>query len=243
MAEVTPLEVSVLLPAHNEEDVIESTVRQLHEHLSTRAQKHEIIVIDNGSDDGTAKVGQRLQEELAPKVRYVRIEDKGLGYALQRGLKEAKLARVVLEAADLPFGTDYLEQFWSADPRIDIVIGSKALKETVTESPPLRKFVSWGYRRVIRLLLGMQTKDPQGTFFIRRASIERFQDRLDSPNYFFTTQLVLYAEHVGLTIKEVPVRYLKPRQGSHVRPFRDGMAVLKQVLSERSRMRRDPLRD
>lgn len=92
---------------------------------------------------------------------------KGMGHAYRTGIAASRGARVVLTADDLPFGFDDLEAAEGLDPAVyPVVIGSKGHRDSVVDRGLLRGLLSRGFWLLRRLVLGMRTLDPQGTFIL-----------------------------------------------------------------------------
>jgi dolichyl-phosphate beta-glucosyltransferase len=222
-AEVVPrtIALSYVVPAHNSTPVIAATLRELAGRL--RHTEAEILVVENGSTDGTGQLLEDLQLAWPfdrPQLRVLTSE-KGLGNALRMGLACSRGDVVVFGADDLPFGFDELD----ASDRYDIVaakmlIGSKAHPASEVDRSPARTVLSRGFRLVRRVLIGMRTADPQGTFVLDGGWARSVCGLLRESGFLLTTELVYLAERSGIRPLEVPVR-LQARHGAHptrVRP-------------------------
>ncbi len=207
--------LSYVVPAHNSTAIIETTLQALRSRLADR--RAEIVVVENGSSDGTRALLQRIGQGWAhsdvPLV--VLSSDKGLGYAYRTGIAASRGARILLTADDLPFGFDDLE----AADRLDtdahpVVIGSKGHRDSDVGRGVLRWVLSWGFWILRRAVLGMRTRDPQGTFVLAGEWARTLVARLDEPGYLVTTELCYLAEREGIRPVEVPV-HLVAGHGDH----------------------------
>jgi glycosyltransferase involved in cell wall biosynthesis len=246
------LRFSYVVAVHNEESVLEKTVDVLAHHLA-QWPGSRVILGENGSTDRSAEICAKLEGPRgAIEVRSFVVKDAGLGYALERGLELAldadseKTASardahwVAFTAADLPFGFSDLDEAVKA---IDggfhdgIIIGSKAHPQTHITKTWKRTVASLGYQALRVALLGMRTRDPQGTFFIHDAEARRLVGRVQARNYFYTTELVHLAERDRIAIREVPVQYAGEQRPSSVRLLKHGRQMAKQLIDLRARTR------
>jgi glycosyltransferase involved in cell wall biosynthesis len=207
--------LSYVVPAHNSTAVIETTLCALRSRLAGR--RAEIIVVQNGSSDGTQALLERIGQSWShPDVHLVILSSgTGLGYAYRTGIAASRGARILLTADDLPFGFDDLE----AADRLDadaypVVIGSKAHRDSEVGRGVLRWVLGWGFLLLRRAVLGMLTLDPQGTLVLDGDWARTLVPRLDEPGYLVTTELCYLAEREGIRPLEVPVR-LVPGHGDH----------------------------
>lgn len=207
------VELSVVIPAYNSSSVIEDTARRLAERLAGTGT--EIIVVENGSTDDTfARCEQLAREWSADQVSFsVMQSEKGMGNALRAGALATRGRRVLLTADDLPFGFGDIDQAL-AMPDSSVVIGSKAHPDSQIERGALRDFLTWGFASLRRVILGMRTGDPQGTFIIDGELLRSLAPELEEPGFLFTTELVYRVEKLGIRPDEVAVE-LRADHASH----------------------------
>lgn len=233
----TAVALSYVVPAHNSTPVIAATLRELAQRLRRTAS--EILVVENGSTDGTLELLQALEESWAfdrPELR-VMTSERGLGNALQLGLTASRGVVVVFGADDLPFGFDELDACEALDlAESKVVIGSKAHDGSQVERSLERRLLSAGFRLARRVLCGMRTGDPQGTFVLDGPWARSIAPVLREPGFLFTTELVYLAEVGGLRPVEVPVR-LRENHEAHASRVRasDIRKMLFGMLSLRRR--------
>src|SRR4051812_42572376 len=163
----TAIALSYIVPAHNSTAVIATTLRELAQRLRRTAS--EIIVVENGSTDGTLALLQELEGTWPfdlPELRVMSCE-KGLGNALRDGVVLSRGDVIVFGADDLPFGFDELDAVTELDiAAAKVVIGSKAHPDSQIHRSLSRNVLSGGFRLARRLVCGMHTGDPQGTFVL-----------------------------------------------------------------------------
>jgi dolichyl-phosphate beta-glucosyltransferase len=209
------VKLSYIVPAHNSEEVIEDTLQQLATRFAGR--QTEILVVENGSTDDTPAL---LRDAEAVWTRHdvtlrVLSTERGLGNALRHGIAESRGDRIFLGADDLPFGFDDLVEAELIDPNHHpVVIGSKGHPKSIVHRSPTRVLLTFGFRLLRRVILGMRTRDPQGTFVLDGAWARSVVARVHEPGYLFSTELCHLAECSGIVPVEVPVR-LRPSHGSH----------------------------
>jgi glycosyltransferase involved in cell wall biosynthesis len=205
------LDISVVVPAHNSGKLIERTVAELAERLQGR--RAEIIVVENASTDDTpARCAQLADQWDGSQVAFsVLTSEKGMGNALRTGVLASRGAAVLLTADDLPFGFDDLDQldrmgsgFGQGIPLV--MIGSKAHPASVVERGAFRGTLTWGFSALLRAILRMRTRDPQGTLIVDGALARELAHYAVEPGYLFTTELIYIVERTGIRPTEVPVR-------------------------------------
>jgi len=208
-------QLSYVVPAHNSEPVIEATLRALAARLGDRAA--EVIVVENGSTDGTpARLAELAASwSAAGPPLVVLTSAKGLGNAYRPGIAASRGRRVVLTADDLPFGFDDLDAADPLDPTDHpVVIGSKGHPDSQVERGMVRSVLTGGFWLLRRAVLGMRTRDPQGTFLLAGEWARAMEPRLTEDGYLATTELCHLAEQAGIRPVEVPVR-LSALHGDH----------------------------
>jgi dolichol-phosphate mannosyltransferase len=207
----------VCLPTYNERDNLEPMVRALGEVLDTSQDR--VLVIDDGSPDGTGELADRLAAEL-PWVSVLHRERKeGLGPAYVAGFR-----RALADGADLVLEMDC---DFSHDPRdvarlvdaaadADLVLGSRYANGGGTENwGPLRRLVSRGGCLYAQVLLGVRVRDLTGGFkCFRRTTLEAIdQDAVSARGYGFQIETTYRVLRAGLRVKEIPIRFVDRRVG------------------------------
>lgn len=230
--------LSYVVPAHNSSDVIEDTIEVLAKKLADIPS--EIIVVENGSTDSTFRIVSRIAEnwhDSNPKL-VVMTSTKGLGNALRLGISASSGRVVVLTADDLPFGFDDLDAAQDVDlSQKPVVIGSKAHPGSDIARSMLRSVMSFGYRALLRLMLGLRTGDPQGTFVMDGSWARSLVPLLREPGYLVTTEIAWAAELMRVRPIEVPVRLRETRHRTRISPVADSLRMAQGVLLMRRRRR------
>ncbi len=204
--------VDVVLPVYNEERALERSVRTLHLFLTDNlAHEWRILIADNGSQDGTIEIGQRLGEELT-SVELMRIPEAGRGRALSRAWLASDAD--VLTYMDIDLSTDL-----AAFPRLvssiaeggsDIAAGSRLSAESETTRSLKREVLSRGFVLFINTLMWTRLSDTQCGFkAIRRECARKLLPFVQDNGWFWDTELLLLAAKGGWSVSFVPVRWLE----------------------------------
>lgn len=195
--------LSVVIPTRNGEHVIADTLATLAAALST---EDEIIVVENGSTDGTVgMLGRLVADWAAPPALVVITSSPGLGEALRAGLLASRGRRVLLSADDLPFGLTDLERFRALPRSAVVAIGSKAHPESDVVRGWRRSAQSRIFRFLRAALLQSRVGDSQGTIWVDGPWGRSFALQSRETGLMWTTELVLAAEQQAVGVTEVPV--------------------------------------
>jgi glycosyltransferase involved in cell wall biosynthesis len=206
------IELSVLIPVHNEAAILADAVEELARGLDGVA--HEIVLAENGSRDGTAAVAAALAERHE-SVRTFSIGEPNYGRALQRAIAEARGTFVLCEEIDL-CDLDFARRALGLlrDEIADMVIGSKLMAGAKDERPFFRHAASHGYNALLRLLLGFRGTDTHGLKAFRRDAVAPVAARCVVDRDVFASELVIRAHREGLRVREIPVELREKRPPS-----------------------------
>ncbi|GAA1027055.1 glycosyltransferase family 2 protein [Virgisporangium ochraceum] len=217
------MKVSYIIPAHNSAAVIQNSLEEIAKRLTDL--DGEIIVAENGSRDGTIEILADVAASwphTGPTLRVITTA-RGLGHALREGIAATTGRTIVFTADDLPFGFDELDAFERMGfPERTIVIGSKAHPESVVLRSLLRNTLTGGLRILRRVVLGMRTADPQGTYVMDGEWARTLQPDLRESGFLITTEIAFAADLAGIPVVEVPVRL---RESGHRTRIRAGDVV------------------
>jgi dolichyl-phosphate beta-glucosyltransferase len=203
--------LSVVVPACNAAGTLPGTLAQLLQ--LPGGAPHEIIVVENGSGDGTWDLLEQVQKEWEHEIRLVVLRsEKGLGAAYRTGVGASTGDRVLLTADDLPFGSSDLEAVLACRSLPRFAIGSKAHPRSRIRRTPLRRVATRVFRVARHVVLGLDVGDTQGTFVIEGELARRLVAGTTIPGFGMTTELVALASRAGTPLVELPV-VLHQRQG------------------------------
>ena len=194
------------MPAHNEEGLIEASVREVVEAVRAKGRRFEVVVVENGSTDATAAIARRLSEDF-PEVRVLTLSDADYGGALRTGFLEASgdlIAIFDVDYYDFPF-LDQAVAMLDRDNGADVVIGSKRGAGAVDTRSWSRRIVTSVFATVLRVVFGLKVSDTHGIKVVRRAPLKDLAAACRYGTDLFDTELVLRAERAGLRVVEVPV--------------------------------------
>jgi dolichyl-phosphate beta-glucosyltransferase len=229
-------EISVVIPCHKEAEVIEANIKTVHEYLLGHFERHEIIVVTDGSPDGTADTIEALISARAdiPLV-HIRFEtNRGKGAAVKEGVLASKYDPVLFMDADLTIPIEELEEFMSVLGQSDIVIASRLAPGARFEEPApwYRVLMARGFHLLQILILGnFEFSDTQCGFklFRRSVALDLF-GRLTIRRFAFDAELMFLARHGNYRVAILPVIVRKDPRDTNVRVFCDPLDMLFSLL-------------
>lgn len=199
--------LSLVLPAYNASAYIEDSVRTVVGVLERLGRPFEVIVVCDGSTDGTAAVAQRVED---PRVRVLHYPvNAGKGHAICHGVAEARGRLIGWLDADLDISADFVlaavESFERDD--VDAIIGSKRASGSRVQYPAIRRLYSWGFQMLVRLLFRVNVKDTQvGAKLFRREMLETVTPLLLVKRYAFDLEVIAVGAEFGFDrVTEIPV--------------------------------------
>jgi glycosyltransferase involved in cell wall biosynthesis len=208
-------ELTVVVPAYNESRRIEASLEKLLAWLPEHVARFEIVVVDDGSDDGT---GQLVTSRFGERVRVARRSFRGgKGAAVRAGVLAARHAWILMVDADLSIPIGELEKLDARTPRAPIVIGSKRAPGSAIRYPPLRRLFGGLGQTLISTCVVRGFHDTQCGFKLYRADVARelfTASRIDG--FGFDFEVLLLAKRAGYAVEEVPVA-VEHQLGSSVR--------------------------
>ena len=201
--------LSIVVPAFNEESRIGSSLDRLRQYLGSRERSWEIVVVDDGSSDGTTGIVEAQSAEDS-RIRLVRAVHGGKGAAVRRGMAEAKGEWRFLCDADLSMPPEELDRFFSGPggmPNYDISIGSReAAGARRLEEPWSRHFLGRVYNWTVKLVALRGIEDTQCGFKLYSAEAARLVFPAQrSQGFGFDVENLFIARKAGFSIGEVPI--------------------------------------
>jgi glycosyltransferase involved in cell wall biosynthesis len=206
--------ISVVIPAYNEADGISRCVRETHDTLTALGARFEIIVVDDGSFDGTLSVARLAAEDL-DDVRVIGYpENLGKGYALIEGAMEAAGDLVLFVDADLEVHPRQLGLLYAVMVGLDadVVIGSKLHRSSTIDYPLKRRILSLGYFALVWALFRLPVRDTQtGIKLYKTEVLRRVAGRLLVKRFAFDLEALANVNRLGYKIAEAPVVVTRER--------------------------------
>ena len=207
--------LSVVLPAYDEEPNLPSLLERALEVLPRVAGDWEVIVVDDGSADGSAQAVAPFVDAHHPRVRLLR-HPRNLGYgaALRTGFQHARGDLVFYTDADHQFDLAELEYFLPAIEDADVVIGFRVYRYDSV----LRCALAWGYNRLVGVLFRVRCRDVDCAYkLFRREALDAID--VETSDFFVDTELVAKARRQGFRLVERGVRHYPRAAGrTTVRP-------------------------
>ena len=222
--------LSIVIPAYNEAARLPATLQHALDFLRTWPAGGEVIVVDDGSTDGTASIVEDRKHGV-PFARLIQnAHNRGKGYSVRRGVLEARGELILFSDADESTPIVEASRLAAAlqTSAADVAVGSRYTTGAQIECPqPLsRRALGWLFRRVVRLFGVRRVSDTQCGFkmFRREAARKIFAlQRIDG--FAFDVEVLMLARRLGYRVVEVPIKW-RESPGSTVRPIRDGLRML-----------------
>ncbi len=238
--------LSIVVPTYNERQRIGSTVERIAEFIRAQSYTAELLVVDDGSTDGTADLVESLRNGLEPPLSVIRGDHRGKAYTVRTGMLAASGRYVLFSDADLSTPIQEVSKFLGFfEDGYDVVIGSReAPGARRFDEPATRHVMGRIFTRLVQLITGQRFEDTQCGFkaFSHRAAQDIFSRvQLYGPNSpviqrsrvtGFDVELLFLARKLGLRISEVPVQWYYSA-GSKVDPLRDSFQNLLDVIKVR----------
>jgi len=231
------VEVSIVMPAYNEEANIEDTVRRCLATLDRMGLEGEVVVTDDGSKDRTGEILARLREEDPRLVVETNRPNQGYGNALRRAIRAARGRKIATIDSDGQFAIEELPLLWELGQRARVVTGFRKKKQ----DSAFRVFADRGLNLLIRLLFRVRLRDTNCAFkLIDAEALESFE--IETNGYQTPTEIVLKLSTLGEQILEVGITHTAREGGvSALRPWRTMVDMfafliymkLKQILFRR----------
>lgn len=229
-------EISIIIPCHKEVEVIETNVLTVNAYLRGLFDRHEIIVVTDGSPDGTADVIDTLVKSRSDiPLTHIRFtENRGKGAAVKAGVLVSRFDTVLFMDADLTIPVEELDEFMSALGQSDIVIASRLAPGAKFDEPIpwYRVLMARGFHLLQILILGnFEFSDTQCGFklFRRNAAIDIFK-RITVKRFAFDAELLFLAKHYNYRVAILPVIVRKDPRDTNVRIVRDPIEMFFSLL-------------
>ena len=199
--------LSVIIPVYNEEKRIKETIRSLTAFLNKQHHDYELIVVDDGSSDGTLEAAKSLEGGTVRVFSYP--HNCGKGHALKFGFEKSCGEVLAFFDSGLDFPPSQILEFLKIleESGADLVIGSKRHPESKVVYPWHRRLVSFGAQILVKFLFDLGVTDTQvGLKVFRREVLEKITPLVLVKRYAFDIEFLALAQHYGFKIVEAPVK-------------------------------------
>jgi putative flippase GtrA len=204
--------VEIVVPVHNEQQVLEASIWRLHSYLTASFPfSFRVTIADNASTDATWPLALRLAGRLR-QVRAVHIPQKGRGRALRQVWSASDAAVVAYMDVDLSTGLEALLPLVAPllSGHSDLAIGTRLANGAAVVRGPRRELVSRCYNLLLRATMRARFSDAQCGFKAGRTeAVKALLPAVEDQTWFFDTELLLAAQRGGLRIHEVPVDWVE----------------------------------
>jgi glycosyltransferase involved in cell wall biosynthesis len=237
------MEYSVVIPAYNEAANLEAAVGTFVQALPGNVAEvlKEVIIVENGSTDGTLNACHRVQQAFPKLVRVCTIPRGSYGEAIKKGMLESRGTHLSILECDFLF-----PEFVSASiaifraNRAQFVVGSKRHPQSIDRRPFKRRALTALYNFVfLRLCIGYPGTDTHGLKSIETPLAKRLCEISITTDEVFQTEIVLLAWRLGIRIEEVPVQ-IQEMRGATVTVIRRVPKVLNTVQALQRSLSRFP---
>ena len=233
--------LTVVIPAYNEERRLPATLSRIAAYMEKAGMSSEIVIVDDGSSDATARLGTEFLKGRRGRV-LKNPENRGKGYSVRRGVLEAAGRWVLLTDADLSSPIEEHAALADAvrEHDLDLAIGSRALASSRIEVRQNVVRVAMGktFNRLIRLMTGLPYHDTQCGFkLMHRERVRPLFEKMVVDRFAFDVELLYLCMRFRLQVREVPVVWRNSPE-SKVNLLGDPANMLFDVARVRWRFRR-----
>ena len=217
--------ISIIIPAYNEAGAIHDTVRRVLEVCGKLARPYEIIVVDDGSTDGTGEAASRAGAKV-----IINPANGGYGLSLQRGIKQAQYPLIAITDADGTYPVEELPGFLRGiDKGFDMVVGAR--QGEVFEGSVVKSFSRKVFKWLAEYVAGQRIPDINSGLRIFRKDLALRYLPETCLGFSFTTSLTLVFMLQGHFVQYVPISYSARIGKTKVRHFRDALRTL-QIMTQ-----------
>jgi dolichyl-phosphate beta-glucosyltransferase len=228
------LDLSIVIPAYNEERRLPKTLASIFAYLQARPYQAEILIVDDGSTDRTAEIVSAFRQKY-PGLRLVSNGgNRGKGYSVRHGMLEAHGEITLFTDADLSTPIEEADKLLAAlrDQGYDAAVGSRAVDRNLIEvhQPLIREQAGIFFNRLVRGIMGIEFSDTQCGFKAFRRERSRIifeQQRVE--RFGFDPEILFLAKRNGLRVAEVPVRWSHD-PATKVNVVADGIRMILELL-------------
>jgi glycosyltransferase involved in cell wall biosynthesis len=227
------IDLSIVIPAYNETRRLPQSLERIYAWLRSQPLGWEVIVVDDGSTDGTLELARQLAERYPNLRPLANGRNRGKGYSVRHGALEARGRAVLFTDADLSAPIEEAGKLMAAAREgYAVVVGSRAVDPSLIEihQSAVRELAGKTFHLLVRLLTGLSLQDTQCGFklFDREATRPIFE-RQKIERFGFDPEVLFLAKKWGLRIAEVGVRWSHDAE-SRVSLLRDGWRMFLELV-------------
>jgi dolichyl-phosphate beta-glucosyltransferase len=231
------IEISVVVPAYNEEELIESTIEGLFYYLRSRPESFEIVVVDDGSRDRTAVLVKEWQKSNPALLKLVsNPTNKGKGFSVRRGVQESCGRFIIFMDADLPYELSAIDDFLKALRNgHDLAVGSRVLPaSSVRGVSAIRYLAGQVFSWLEQAVLGTGLADTQCGFkAFNAAPAKEIFRRVTIDGFGFDVEMIYVARKLKYSIQPVAVQMIDRHRASRVRLVEDSLKMFINLFTVR----------
>lgn len=210
----TKHQVSIVIPAYNEESRIKEVLDSLLNNVKLQDMKYEIIVVDDGSQDKTAEIVKKYDVQLIQHE-----QNKGYGASLKTGVRHAQYNIIAITDGDGSYPVDRIPELVSFIDEYDMVVGARTGSNV--KIPLARRPAKWILNKYANYLVKYKIPDlNSGLRVFRKDIFEKFQNILPS-GFSLTSTITLALLSNDYRVKYVPIDYYERGGKSKIKPIRD----------------------
>jgi glycosyltransferase involved in cell wall biosynthesis len=218
---------AVIVPCYNERDSIGTVVESILKYCATSGP-YDLIVVDDGSSDGSAEALRRLRQRHPEVQVLTHAQNRGYGAALKTGIRHTSAELIVITDADRTYPNECIPELLGWAQRVDMVVGARQIDPTIY--PLSRRIAKCFLSKYAAWIVGQAIPDiNSGLRVMRRAVVEQFFHILPD-TFSFTTTITVAMLTNYYTVQYVPVSYAARVGRSKIKPIRDTLRFLHLIL-------------
>lgn len=228
--------LTIVIPMYNEENHIESTLKETISYLKSKRLPYEIIVVNDGSTDNSVNIVSRF---LSKNIKLIdNKNNKGKGYAVKSGVLAAKGQKICFMDADLAYSLNCITNLLERNKSVKVTVGSRAALGSLVEARPSlhRKLLGRAFILINRIMTGINIKDTQcGLKMFDREVASKIFPKQTINGWGFDVELLFLAKKYGYEIEEVPIHLRKEHsfKVSRLNPLKDPLKMFLELLKIR----------
>lgn len=224
-------ELSVVIPAYNEKNAIVGTIEQVVDIMDKTDIKFEVVVVNDGSKDGTFEILTDFYNKnkiIQEKVQIVsHVKNKGYGASLKTGIKKAKYANICITDSDATYPNNRIPDLYKEyESGYDMVVGKRSFKKLPTLTKPAKWFIS----KLANFLAGEKIPDiNSGLRIFAKDTAKKFFPII-CDGFSFTTTITLAMFTNDYMVKYIDIEYMKREGKSKIKPIRDTLNFIQLIV-------------